>query len=285
MLLRWMSAPRHKLRRRPCLRQHDHGPLTVREVRIARKIPSWRVLVAGPNAIDVPGPHIDELAALAGDLGIHLVIGVIERAGGTLYCTVVFFDNRGTYLGKHRKLMPTGSERTIWGFGDGSTLPVYSTDIGKLGAVICWENYMPLLRTAMYSKGVELYCAPTLASSDTWPASMQHIAIEGRCFVFSANQYATAADYPPNYINASGTAALEPLTRGGSCIVDPFGNFLAGPNFESAGVLVAEIDLADTVRGKYDLDVVGHYARPDVFQLFVNERPQVAVQSKGGAFD
>lgn len=236
------------------------------------------------NAIDIPGPYIDELAALAGDLGIHLVTGVIERAGGTLYCTVVFFDSRGTYLGKHRKLMPTGSERTIWGFGDGSTLPVYNTDIGKLGAVICWENYMPLLRTAMYSKGVELYCAPTLASSDTWPASMQHIAIEGRCFVLSANQYATATDYPPDYVNASGTGPSEPLTRGGSCIVDPFGKFLAGPNFESAGVLVAEIDLSDTVRGKYDLDVVGHYARPDVFQLFVDERPKAAVQSNAGPF-
>jgi predicted amidohydrolase len=236
------------------------------------------------NAIDVPGPYIDELAGLAKELAIHLVTGVIERAGGTLYCTVVFFDDQGVYLGKHRKLMPTGSERTIWGFGDGSTLPVFRTPIGRLGAVICWENYMPLLRTAMYSKGVELYCAPTLASTDSWPASMQHIAIEGRCFVFSANQFATAADYPPDYVNASGSGPSEPITRGGSCIVDPFGNFLAGPNFESAAVLVAEVDLDDTVRGKYDLDVVGHYARPDVFQLFVNERPQAAVQSDCGPF-
>jgi predicted amidohydrolase len=236
------------------------------------------------NAIDVPGPYIDDLAVLARDLGIHLVTGVIERAGGTLYCTVVFFDDQGTFLGKHRKLMPTGSERTIWGFGDGSTLPVYATGLGKLGAVICWENYMPLLRTTMYSKGIELYCAPTLASSDTWPASMQHIAMEGRCFVFSANQYATADDYPAGYLNAASADPAQPLTRGGSCIVDPFGRFLAGPNFESQAVLVAEIDLDDIVRGKYDLDVVGHYARPDVFQLFVNERPQDAVQSNKGPF-
>ena len=236
------------------------------------------------NAIDVPGRYIDELAVLAKDLGIHLVTGVIERAGGTLYCTVVFFDDKGNFLGKHRKLMPTGSERTVWGFGDGSTLPVYATELGKLGAVICWENYMPLLRTAMYSKGIELYCAPTLASSDTWPASMQHIAMEGRCFVFSANQYATAADYPPGYVNAASGDAAEPFSRGGSCIVDPFGNFLAGPNFEGQALLVAEIDLDDTVRGKYDLDVVGHYARPDVFQLFVNERPQDVVQSNKGPF-
>lgn len=237
------------------------------------------------NAVDVPGPYIDELAVLAGDLGIHLVTGVIERSGGTLYCTVVFFDDKGNLLGKHRKLMPTGSERTIWGFGDGSTLPVYPTALGKLGAVVCWENYMPLMRTAMYSKGIELYCAPTLATSDTWPASMQHIAIEGRCFVFSANQYATAADYPPGYVNTASADPAEPLSRGGSCIVDPFGNFLAGPDFESAGVLVAEIDIGDVVRGKYDLDVVGHYARPDVFQLFVNERAQTAVQSNAGPFD
>jgi predicted amidohydrolase len=236
------------------------------------------------NAIDVPGPYIDELAGMARDLGIHLVTGVIERAGGTLYCTVVFFDDKGTFLGKHRKLMPTGSERTIWGFGDGSTLPVYPTEIGHLGAVICWENYMPLLRTSMYSKGIELYCAPTLASSDTWPASMQHIAMEGRCFVFSANQYATADDYPPGYVSAASADASQPITRGGSCIVDPFGNFLAGPNFEEQAVLVAEVDLDDIVRGKYDLDVVGHYARPDVFQLFVNERPQEVVQSNKGPF-
>jgi len=230
------------------------------------------------NAIDVPGPYVDALATLAKNLGVHLVSGVIERDGGTLYCTAVFFDDKGSFLGKHRKLMPTGSERTIWGFGDGSTLPVYATDLGKLGAVICWENYMPLLRTTMYSKGIELYCAPTLASSNTWPSSMQHIAIEGRCFVFSANQFATAADYPPDYVSAAGTEPSQPLTPGGSCIVDPFGNFLAGPNFESQGVMVAEIDLDDIVRGKYDLDVVGHYARPDVFQLFVDDRPKKAVQ-------
>lgn len=236
------------------------------------------------NAVDVPGPYIDELAALAADLGIYLVTGVVERAGGTLYCTVVFFDDKGNYLGKHRKLMPTGSERTIWGFGDGSTLPVYATGLGKIGAVICWENYMPMLRTAMYSKGIELYCAPTLASSDTWPASMQHIAIEGRCFVFSANQYATAADYPQGYVSVANADPAQPLTRGGSCIVDPFGNFLAGPNFEGEAVLLAEIDIDDTVRGKYDLDVTGHYARPDVFQLFVNERPQAVVQSDSGPF-
>ncbi len=236
------------------------------------------------NAIDVPGPYIDELAVLAKDLGVYLVTGVVERAGGTLYCTVVFFDNKGNFLGKHRKLMPTGSERTIWGFGDGSTLPVYATDLGRLGAVICWENYMPLLRTTMYSKGIELYCAPTLASSDIWPASMQHIAMEGRCFVFSANQYATASDYPSDYVSVASSDPAQPLTRGGSCIVDPFGNFLAGPNFEGAAVMVAEIDLDDTIRGKYDLDVTGHYARPDVFQLFVNERPQEVVQSDRGPF-
>ena len=236
------------------------------------------------NAIDIPGPYVDELASLARDLGVYLVTGLIERSGGTLYCTVVFFDSMGNFLGKHRKLMPTGSERTVWGFGDGSTLPVYQTDIGKLGAVICWENYMPLLRTAMYAKGIELYCAPTLDGRDSWPASMQHIAIEGRCFVFSANQYATAADYPEGYVNAASTDPAQAFSRGGSCIVDPFGNFLAGPNFEGEAVLLADIDLDDVVRGKYDLDVTGHYARPDVFQLFVNERAQDAVKTNMGPF-
>jgi nitrilase len=150
--------------------------------------------------------------------------------------------------------------------------------------VICWENYMPLLRTAMYSKGIELYCAPTLDGRDSWPASMQHIAIEGRCFVFSANQYATAADYPAGYANAGNADPSQPFSRGGSCIIDPFGNFLAGPNFEGEAVLLASIDLADTVRGKYDLDVTGHYARPDVFQLFVNERAQEVVTANAGPF-
>ena len=227
-------------------------------------------------AIDVPGPDCDAIAAVAAEHRLHLVTGVIERGGGTLYCTVLFFAPDGTLLGKHRKLMPTASERLIWGFGNGSTMPVFDTPIGRLGAVICWENYMPLLRAAHYAKGIQLYCAPTADARETWLATMQHIAIEGRCFVLSANLFARRRDYP----NAVGAPSDDPdsvVSRGGSCIVDPFGTVLAGPLVNAEGVLFADIDLGATVRGKYDLDVVGHYARPDVFQLVVNERDTPAV--------
>ena len=139
------------------------------------------------SAVDVPGPAVDVLADIARHHQVYLVIGVIERDGGTLYCTVLFFSADGHYLGKHRKLMPTASERLIWGFGDGSTLPVFETPLGRLGAVICWENYMPLLRMTMYAKGIQLYCAPTADGRDSWIATMQHIALEGRCFAALAS--------------------------------------------------------------------------------------------------
>src|SRR5579871_5639004 len=156
------------------------------------------------SAIDVPGPGADRLAGIARDNKLHLVSGVIERDGGTLYCTVVFHGPDGSYLGKHRKLMPTASERLIWGQGDGSTLPVLQTEIGRLAAVICWESYMPLLRTAMYAKGVEIYCAPTADGRDTWLPTMQTVAMEGRCFVVSCNQFARRRDYPQDYATEFG---------------------------------------------------------------------------------
>jgi nitrilase len=229
------------------------------------------------SGVDVPGPAVDQLARAARKNGIHLVVGVIERDSGTLYCTVLFFAPDGTLLGKHRKVMPTGSERLVWGFGDGSTLPVYETELGKLGAVICWENYLPLLRASMYAKGIEIYCAPTADARDSWLATVQHIAVEGRCFVLSCNQFNRRRDFPADYRSIYGSDPDTVVCRGGSCIVDPFGNFLAGPNFGDEAILVAEIDPAQIVRGKYDLDVVGHYARPDIFQLHVDERPKQPV--------
>jgi nitrilase len=220
------------------------------------------------SAIAIPGPEVDFLAKVARENRLYLVTGVIERCGGTLYCTVVFFGPEGQYLGKHRKLMPTAMERVVWGAGDGSTLTVIDTPCGKLGAVICWENYMPLLRTAMYAKGVELYCAPTVDDRDTWIPTMRHIACEGRCFVLSACQYVTADSAPAT------ASATVPLIRGGSCIVSPLGELLAGPVYGAEQLLTAEIDLGEIVRGKFDLDVVGHSSRPDVFELRVNEREQ-----------
>jgi nitrilase len=225
------------------------------------------------SAIDVPGLATEQLSRTAKESGVHLVIGVIERDIGTLYCTILFFAPDGTFLGKHRKLMPTAMERLIWGFGDGSTLPVFDTPLGKLGAVICWENYMPLLRMAMYAKGIQLYCAPTADDRDTWMATMQHVALEGRCFVLTACQHLRRADCPADYAAVQGNDPNTVIMRGGSAIINPLGQLLAGPVFNEDVMLTAEIDLGEIARGKYDFDVVGHYARPDVFRLHVNEKP------------
>ncbi len=229
------------------------------------------------SSLDVPGPATERLGAIAVENDCHLVIGVIERELGTLYCTVLFFAPDGALLGKHRKLMPTAMERLVWGFGDGSTMPVFETPLGRLGAVICWENYMPLLRTHMYAKGIELYCAPTADDRDTWAATMRHVALEGRCFVLSSCQYLTRGDCPETYAAVQGDSAKTVLMRGGSCIFGPLGQVLAEPNFEGETILTAELDMAEIARGKYDLDTTGHYARPDVFRLHVNERPTPAV--------
>ncbi|HWI83816.1 nitrilase-related carbon-nitrogen hydrolase [Ramlibacter sp.] len=225
------------------------------------------------GAIDVPGAAAARLGEIAAKHAVYLTIGVIEREGGTLYCTVLFYAPDGGYLGKHRKLMPTGSERLIWGFGDGSTMPVFDTPLGKVGAVVCWENYMPLMRAAHYAKGVQLYLAPTADGRDTWLSTIRHIAMEGRCFVLSCNQFARRSDYPQGYQSELGDDPQQVASRGGSCIVSPLGEILAGPDYEGETVLVAEVDLADIARGKFDFDAVGHYARPDVFRLHVNEKP------------
>lgn len=223
------------------------------------------------SAIELPGPDADRIGAMAREARVHLVVGVIERFGGSLYCSVAFFGPDGAYLGKHRKLMPTAAERVVWGQGDGTTLPVFDTSIGHIGAVICWENYMPLLRTAMYEQGIELYCAPTADHRDTWIASMQHIALEGRCFVLSANQFARRTDYPGDYPASVGSAPAAIVSRGGSCVVGPLGQLLAGPVYDRETILLADLDLNDIVRSKLDFDVTGHYARPDVFQLIVTK--------------
>lgn len=229
------------------------------------------------SAIDMPGRDTEAIGRAAKSAGAYLVVGVIERDGGTLYCTVLFFGPDGALLGKHRKLMPTAAERLVWGYGDGSTLTTVDTPLGRVGSVICWENYMPLLRTAMYAKGVQLYCAPTVDDRETWLPTMRHIALEGRCFVLSACQHVKRSDCPADYPLATPVAADATLIRGGSCIIGPLGQVLAGPTFDQDAVLTADLDPAEIVRGKYDFDVVGHYARPDVFQLSVNESPQQAV--------
>jgi len=233
----------------------------------------------------VPGPAVEIIGEAAREAGVYLAIGVIERdtqfSQGTLYCTLLYFGPDGKLLGKHRKLKPTGSERLIWGEGDGSTLTVLKTELGKIGGLICWENYMPLARMAMYSKGVELYLAPTADARDSWQSTLRHIACEGRCFVLGCNQFVTKEMYPDDL---EGLDELDEypdvICRGGSAIISPFGEILAGPLYDQEGTLFADIDLAEVTRGKFDFDVVGHYARPDVFQLVVNESPLLPVVTK-----
>ena len=231
------------------------------------------------QAIDLDGPEVEAITAATAEAGLFVVIGCIERDFGTLYCTVLFFDGKRGLIDKHRKLMPTAGERLIWGFGDGSTMPVMETSLGRIGAVICWENYMPMLRMHMFSQGINIYCAPTADDRDTWLPSMRHIALEGRCFVLTACQHIKRSAYPGDYECALGNESDTVLMRGGSAIVDPLGNVLAGPNFEGEALIYADINLEATVRGKFDFDATGHYARPDIFQLIVDDRPKLAVST------
>jgi nitrilase len=234
------------------------------------------------NSVDVPSPDTERLGAAARKAGAYLVIGVVERdqrfSRGTLYCTLLYFGPQGRLLGKHRKLKPTAAERFIWGEGDGSTLTVLHTELGKIGGLICWENYMPLARMALYGKGVELYLAPTADARDSWQATLRHIACEGRCFVLGCNQFVTKAMYPADLEGVADLAeGPEVLCRGGSAIVSPLGDYVQGPLYDEEGMLIADLDLAQVVRAKFDFDVVGHYARPDVFQLSVNQQPAMPV--------
>ena len=251
---------------------------------VGRRTPEGRAWFARYRAaaIDVPGPVTERLGELARTHDIHLVIGVIERDGGTLYCTALLLGADGSLLGKHRKVMPTAVERLIWGQGDGSTLPVVDTPLGRIGAVICWENYMPQLRLAMYAQGIQLYCAPTVDEREVWQATMRHVALEGRCFVLAACQFTRRSDYPDDYP----VAADDPdavLIGGGSVIVDPLGQVLAGPARDGQAILVADLDMGAIDRAVLDFDVVGHYARPDIFRLEVDTRPKPAVRFDGEA--
>jgi len=202
------------------------------------------------GAVTCPGVETEMLAEWARRLGLHIVIGVIERDGGTLYCTSLLFSPEGL-VGKHRKLMPTAMERLIWGMGDGSTMQVVETEIGLIGMAICWENYMPLYRQHLYEQGVQLWCAPTVDVREMWRTSMRHIAYEGRCFVLSACQRTVKEDWPEDLRGVG-----VPI-EGRSLIVSPYGDVLAGP-VEETGLAVAEIDMDEIARGKFDLDVAGH---------------------------
>ncbi|WP_417661302.1 carbon-nitrogen hydrolase family protein [Pseudomonas sp.] len=222
------------------------------------------------GAVDMDGPELKLIMQAANEHDIFVVLGIIERGGSTLYCTVVFIDPHKGVVGKRRKLMPTGTERLIWGFGDGSTLGVVESELGNIGAVICWENYMPALRLAMYAQAVEIYCAPTADCRDSWLPSMRHIAMEGRCYVLSACQYIQRGEYGEQYRSVLGDDPEQVLMHGASAIIGPLGEVIAGPVHDQRCILYAELDNATLIQSKLDFDPVGHYSRPDVFSLKVD---------------
>jgi nitrilase len=228
------------------------------------------------NSVEVPGPETQQIAAWAKNAKAFVVVGVTEKdkVSDTLYCSLLYFSPEGQLIHRHRKIKPTAAERIIWGEGDGSDLQVVDTPLGKMGGLICWENYMPAARMALYEQGIELYLAPTADCRDSWQATLTHIACESRCFVLGCNQYLTADQYPPEY-----QKILPPInsglpSSGGSVIINPLGKVLAGPLFGQEGIVSAEIDTREIIKAKMDFDVIGHYARPDVFTFSWNKKPQ-----------
>ncbi len=220
------------------------------------------------HSVPVPGEAVNRLSQMARQSGIWLVIGITERdeREGSLYCSLLYFNPEGQLVHKHRKIKPTAAERVVWGEGDGSTLKVLDTEFGKLGGLICWENYMPLARVTLYQQGIQVYLAPTADERDTWQATMQHIACEGRCFVLGCNQYAKLENYPEEYQKEIAPERAI-LSRGGSIIISPLGQILAGPLFDEEGILYATLNMQETIKGKLDFAPVGHYSRPDIFDF------------------
>ncbi len=220
------------------------------------------------NAIEVPGEDTDVLGQIARQASVFLAIGVTEKdtVSDTLYCTLLYFSPEGKLLGKHRKIKPTAAERILWGEGEGKDIRVYDTPQGKIGGLICWENYMPLARNALYQQGLEIYLAPTADCRQSWQATLEHISCEGRCYVLGCNQFVTKDQYPAELQHELANQP-ELMCSGGSVIYAPMGKLLAGPLFNEEGILYAEIDQREIIKSKMDFDVIGHYARPDIFEF------------------
>jgi nitrilase len=218
------------------------------------------------ESVEIPGPDSDRLGDIARDLGIHLAVGVNERAGGTLYNSLVVYGPDGALALHHRKLVPTNHERLVWGFGDGAGLEAVQTDVGRVGGLICWENFMPLARAALYESHVEIYLAPTADDTEQWHDSIRHIAREARAFVLSCCVYQRASTYPDDVPLGDGD---ELIGRGGSAIVGPDGKYLAGPAWDEEAILFADLDPQRLYEERQRFDAAGHYSRPDVLRLHV----------------
>jgi len=228
------------------------------------------------QSVDLESEDLKRLEDIAAKQKVYLVIGVTERqsANGSLYCSMLYISPTAGLLGVHRKIKPTAQERVIWAEAGGEGLVTFKTEIGKLGGLICWENYMPLARMAMYSKGVEIYIAPTADPREEWVHTMIHIALEGRCFVLGCNQYMKKSMYPEKY-QLLATELQEEFCLGGSVIVSPLGKIIEGPLFGKPGALMAELDLEEVPQAKLDFDVNGHYSRDDIFGLSVRGQPEI----------
>jgi nitrilase len=222
------------------------------------------------QSVAVPSAATERLGAAAAESGVYAAVGVNEVEGGTLYNTLLYFAPDGSLAGRHRKLMPTGGERTVWGMGDGSTLGVVDTPFGVVGGLICWENYMPLARAAMYAQGVDIYLAPTWDNSDVWLATLRHIAKEGRVYVVGVAPVLRGSDVPSDLRGDLYGGDEDWMSRGLSAIVAPGGEVLAGPVAEREEILYAEVDATRARASRQQFDPVGHYSRPDVFRLTVD---------------
>ena len=233
------------------------------------------------QSVVVPSPATEALGVAAARAGVWLSIGVDERDrhSTTLYNSQLLFDADGALVQCHRKLMPTGAERLVWGMGDGSTLGVVDTPFGLVGTLACWENYMPLARAALYAQGVDIYLAPTWDNDDVWVASMRHIAKEGRVYVVGVNYCLRGSDVPADVPGRDELYGGDDdwLSRGNTVIVGPDGDVLAGPLEGEEGILYADIDVARARAARVQFDPVGHYGRADVLHLSVDARPRRSV--------
>jgi len=219
------------------------------------------------NAVEVPGPAADRLGAIAREHGVWLVTGVNELERGTLYNSLLYHAPDGSLALHHRKLVPTNHERLIWGQGDGRGLRAVETPLGRLGGLICWENYMPLARFALYESGLELYVASTADDGDAWQATLVHLARESRAFVISPCHFQRASAYPADFPLAEEIAGADVIGRGGSAILAPDGSYLAGPLYGEEGILHAELDPARLAAERQRFDPAGHYHRPELLRL------------------